>query len=60
MKILIYDIETMAEMFLVGIYNPETGMYVYFEVSAYTHQLDAFIRFTENHQDYHWVQEYVA
>jgi hypothetical protein len=55
LKILVFDIETMAEMFLVGIYNPETDMYFEFEVSAYTHQLDSFIRFTEAYQDYHWV-----
>ena len=27
MEVLIYDIETMQELFLIGIYNPETKKY---------------------------------
>ena len=55
MDVLIHDIETMQELFLVGIYNPETDVYVEFEVSAYVNQLDAFIRFTEQYNEYYWV-----
>lgn len=55
LKILVFDIETMTEMFLVGVYNPETDQYFEFEVSAYAYQLDSFIRFTEVYHDYHWV-----
>jgi len=55
MKVLIYDIETLEEMFLVGIYNPETDQYFEFEVSAFSYQLDGFIRFTEEYRDYYWV-----
>jgi hypothetical protein len=55
MKVLIYDIETLEEMFLVGIYNPETDQYFEFEVSAFSYQLDGFIRFTEEYRGYYWV-----
>ena len=55
MKILIYDIETMQELFLVCIYNPETQQWHEFQVSKNTNQIDAFVRFTEQHTDYYWV-----
>jgi hypothetical protein len=55
MKILIYDIETMQELFLIGIYNPDTQQWYEFQVSRNINQLDAFTRFTEEHADYYWV-----
>jgi hypothetical protein len=55
MDILIYDIETMQELFSVGVYLPETNKYLEFEVSKNKNQLDAFVRFTELHEQYHWV-----
>lgn len=55
MNVLIYDIETMKELFLVGIYIPNEDDYVEFEVSAFNNQIDAFIRFTERYKDYYWV-----
>ena len=55
MKILIYDIETMHELFLVCVYNPETKEMHDFQVSRNINQLDGFIRFTEQHSDYYWV-----
>ena len=55
MKTLIYDIETMHELFLVCIYNPETKEMHDFQVSRNINQLDGFIRFTEQHADYYWV-----
>ena len=55
MKTLIYDIETMRELFLVCVYNPETGVMHDFQVSRNINQLDGFIRFTEQHPDYYWV-----
>lgn len=55
MEALIYDIETMQELFLIGIYNPETKKYHEFEVSGEKNQLDAFIRFTEIYRDVYWV-----
>lgn len=55
MNVLIYDIETMKELFLIGIYNPETDVYTEFEVSKNANQLDGFMRFTEQYPDYYWV-----
>lgn len=55
MNVLIYDIETMQELFLIGIYNPESKTYYEFEVSKDKNQLDGFMRFTEQHPDYYWV-----
>ena len=55
MNILIYDIETMQELFLIGIYNPDTQQWYEFQVSRNLNQLDAFQRFTEEHTDYYWV-----
>lgn len=55
MKILIYDIETLKEMFLIGIYVPETDEYFEFEVSLNTNQLDAFMKFVAEYEDYYWV-----
>lgn len=55
MNVLIYDIETMQELFLVCIYNPETKQMHDFQVSKNANQLDSFIKFTELHTDYYWV-----
>lgn len=55
MKVLIYDIETLEEMFLVGILLPETMTYVEFEVSKSKYQLDQFAEFCEKYSDYYWV-----
>ena len=54
-RVLVYDIETMQELFLIGIYDPHTNMYRAFEISKNKNQIDAFIRFTEIYQDYYWV-----
>lgn len=55
MKILLYDIETMLEFFLVGVYSPEEEKYYEFSVNKWENQLDEFVRFTEKHSDYYWV-----
>ena len=55
MKIVVYDIETMQELFLVCIYNPETQQWHEFQVSKNTNQLDAFVRFIEDHSEYYFV-----
>jgi len=55
MNVLIYDIETMQELFLVSIYNPETKQMHDFQVSKNTNQIDAFVRFTEQYEEYYWV-----
>lgn len=55
MNVLIYDIETMQELFLVGVYDPQTSAYREFEVSAKVNQLDRFVDHTELFKHYHWV-----
>lgn len=55
MDVVIYDIETMKELFLVGVYMPETDQYFEFEVSAFSNDLDKFVRFTEACKDFYWV-----
>ena len=55
MNVLIYDIETMQELFLISIYNPETKEMHDFQVSKNANQLDSFIKFAEQHSDYYWV-----
>jgi len=55
MKVVIYDIETMQELFLVGVYDPNTDLYFEFEVSKWRNDLDSFIRFTEAWKDDYWV-----
>jgi len=55
MKTVTYDIETMQELFLVGIYDPHTDDYFEFEVSKWANELDSFVRFTEAHKDDYWV-----
>jgi hypothetical protein len=54
-KILIYDIETLKECFLIVIYNPQENENYIFEVSKYKNNLDGFIKFVSNHEDYYWV-----
>ena len=55
MKTVTFDIETMQELFLVGIYDPHTDDYFEFEVSKWANELDSFVRFTESHKDDYWV-----
>ena len=55
MNILIYDIETLKELFLVVIYNPESDVTYEFQVSRWTNQLDAFMKFIEEHDEHYWV-----
>lgn len=55
MDILIYDIETLEEMFLVGIFIPSENRYVEFEVSKTRYQLERFNEFAEKYKEYYWV-----
>lgn len=55
MKVMIYDIETMQEMFLVGVYEPDTDLYFEFEISEGHNEIDSLVRFMETHNDYYWV-----
>ena len=54
MNVIIYDIETLKEYFLVVCLIPgET--YRAFKVNAEDNNLDAFINFIEKHKDHYWV-----
>ena len=55
MNVLIYDIETMQELFLVCLYNPETQQWHEFQVSKNTNQIDSFVRFIEAHPEHYFV-----
>jgi hypothetical protein len=53
-EVIIYDIETMQELFLVVCMVPgKIGKS--FQVSKWKNQLDAFVRYTEAHSDAYWV-----
>jgi len=54
MNVIIYDIETLKEYFLVVCLIPQEP-YRVFKVNSEQNDLDAFVRFTEQHQDYYWV-----
>jgi hypothetical protein len=54
MNVIIYDIETLKEYFLVVCLIPQEP-YRVFKVNNEQNDLDAFVRFTEQHQDYYWV-----
>jgi len=53
-EIVIFDIETFREIFLIGIYIPADDRYVEFEVSNYANQLYAFAKFFEQYKDHYW------
>ena len=54
MKVIIYDIETMKEFFLVVALIPGEP-YRVFKVNQHENNLDGFIKFTEEYKDYYWV-----
>ena len=54
MNVVIYDIETLKEYFLVVALIPGEP-YRVFKVNKDVNMLDAFIKFTEEHKDHYWV-----
>jgi hypothetical protein len=54
MKILVYDIETLVEMFFIYVFVPDIDAHYEFEVSASKNELDAFIKFSEEHAEHYW------
>lgn len=54
MKVVIYDIETLKEYFLVVCLIPQEP-YRVFKVNAEENNLDAFIKFTEECKEHYWV-----
>lgn len=55
MKILIYDIETLLELFLIKLYIPETDSWEEYEISQYNNTIYAFLKAVEKYKDYYWV-----
>ena len=55
MNVLIYDIETMQEFFLIVVYNPQEDKYYEFGVNKLRNDLDKFVRYTECHTEWFWV-----
>ena len=55
MKVLIYDIETMKELFLVNIYDPQENTFREFMVNKWGNDLDSFVSFAEEHTEHYWV-----
>lgn len=55
MRVVIYDIETLKEMFLLIAYIPNENKYYSFEVSDGKNQLDKMVRFIDKHNKYYWV-----
>ena len=55
MDVLIYDIETLKEYFLVVIYDPVEDKHYEFGVNKWQNQLDAFVRFAQDHTEHYWV-----
>lgn len=54
MNVVIYDIETLKEYFLVVVLVPGEP-YRSFRVNRYHNDLNAFMVFTERYKDYYWV-----
>ncbi len=55
MLIVIHDIETLKEYFLIKVYNPETKTFYKFGVNQWENTLDGFIKFIEIHKEYYFV-----
>lgn len=52
-KLAICDIETLAGLFDVGVYDPDKGIWIEFEVSEYKNELYEFVDwYTKNDYDY--------
>ena len=55
MNVVIYDIETLQEMFLVGVFIPDENRYIEFEVSQDVNTLDSLFDFINSRPDYYYV-----
>lgn len=50
----VFDIETLKELFDIGIYNPDTDTWIEFEISNYKNDLYSFVKYyTSTHYDYY-------
>jgi len=55
LQVLCYDIETMQELFLINILDPELHEQHEFMVSRWHNNLDAMVKFIDDHKDYYFV-----
>jgi len=55
MNVLIYDIETMQEFFLVMVYDPQEDKYYEFKLNQWYNELDKFAKFSDEHKEHYWV-----
>ena len=55
LRVLCYDIETMQELFLMDIYNPETDSHTEIIVSKWHNNVDSLSTIINKHKDYYWV-----
>lgn len=55
MKLLTFDIETLKAIFLLCVYDVQTGEEYSFEISRRKNQIDLLIKFLEEHEDYWWI-----
>jgi hypothetical protein len=55
MKVIIYDIETMKELFLICMFDPETNEYVTLGVGGEDNQIDLIAKYLDRYKDYYWV-----
>lgn len=55
MKVLMYDEETLLEYFLIVFYKPEDNSWYSFGVNRWKNQLDALMKFLEEHEYYYQV-----
>lgn len=55
MNVLIYDIETMKEFFLIVVYDPQEDRYYEFKLNQWHNELDKFAKFSDEHRDHYWV-----
>jgi len=55
LQVLCFDIETMQELFLINILDPELHEQHEFMVSRWHNNLDAMVKFIDDHKDYYFV-----
>lgn len=55
MNVVIYDIETMKELFLITVLDTETNMYQTMGIGCGENQLDLIVNTIEKYKDHYWV-----
>lgn len=55
MKVVIYDIETMKELFLITVLDTETNMYQTMGIGCGENQLDLIVNTIDKYKDHYWV-----